>query len=92
MKIIEKITDTQYLGQKETSVYEGTRYLITTTKLLNENDIITKENPIQGTFQTLCELCNDVYGVGEDYNERMKDQAIDFICGFITKEEIEIID
>ncbi len=40
-------------------------------------------------MKTLCELCKDVYNGGEDYSERMKQQAIDYHFGFITREEIE---
>jgi hypothetical protein len=89
MKIIEKITETQYIGQKETGVYAGTRYLIETKVALNEGDVVSTENPIKGKFQTLCELCASVYDGGEDYSETMKQQTIDFHCGFISKEEIE---
>lgn len=89
MKITEKITATQYIGQKETGVYEGTRYMIDTEVELNEGDVVSTENPIEGKFQTLCELCASVYDGGEDYSETMKQQAIDFHCGFISKEEIE---
>ena len=89
MKITEKITATQYIGQKETGIYEGTRYMIDTEVELNEGDVISNENPIEGKIQTLCELCASVYDGGEDYSETMKQQAIDFHCDFISKEEIE---
>jgi len=90
MKITEKITATQYIGQKEIGVYEGTRYMIDTEIALNEGDVISIEKPIEAKIQTLCQLCAVVYDGGEDYSGRMKLQAIDFYCGFITREEIEI--
>lgn len=89
MKIIDQITATQYIGQKETGIYEGTRYMIDTESSLNVGDVISSENPINGKFQTLCELCALVYEGGEDYSESMKQQAIDLYCGFISKEEME---
>jgi len=89
MKIIEKITDTHYIGQKETGVNSGTRFLIETETELNEGDVISKDNPITGKFQTLCELCESAYNGGEDYSEGMKQQAIDVMCGFLTETEIE---
>ena len=34
MKIIDQITETQYIGQKEEGMYEGTRYMIDTNEHL----------------------------------------------------------
>ena len=50
MKITEKITATQYIGQKETGVYEGTRYMIDTEVELNEGDVVSTENPSVSDF------------------------------------------
>lgn len=89
MKIIEKISESKYIGQMESGIYEGTRFLIDSNFPLSEGGTISKKNPIQGKFQTLCELCASVYDGGEDYSEEMKQQAIDFYCGFISSDELE---
>ena len=90
MKILEKVEKGKYIGQNETGVYSGTRFIIFSSVELEEGDVISSANPIQyERFQTLCELCEEVYEGGEDYDERMKQQAVDYICGYIEKEEIE---
>ena len=89
MKITEKITNNCYIGQKETGIYAGTRFVIKTDYDLNEGDNINKETPIQAEIMTLCQLCEKVYNGGEDYSESMKQQAVDFYAGYITKDEIE---
>jgi hypothetical protein len=89
MKIIEKINENYYIGQKETGVYAGTRYIIKTNASLNEGDIIEKENPIEAEIMTLCQLCIKVYNGGENYSEAMKQQAVDFFAGYINENELE---
>ena len=92
MKIIEEITGTWYLGEIKTGVYEGTRMLIQTDESLKVGDSISKESPIKLDYiNCICELCKEIYGSGEDYNERMKQQAIDVKCGFLQMTEIENI-
>jgi len=89
MKITEKINENCYIGQKETGIYAGTRFIVKTDAELSEGDVINKENPIEAEIMTLCQLCEKVYNGGEDYSEAMKQQAVDYFSGYITEEEIE---
>lgn len=88
MKIIEKLQNGWYLampsGQYNRIIIHANENLEVGEEIsINENK---KDIDV---LKTLCALCIEIFGNGEEYDEPYKQAAIDYTAGYSTIEEIK---
>lgn len=88
MTITEKLQDGWYIG---TPNGHYNRMMIHSNEELEVGEEISKDENKKDidVCKTLCTLCSEIFGEGEEYDEVYKQAAIDITAGYSTLEEIK---
>ena len=88
MTITEKLQDGWYIG---TPNGQYNRMMIHSNEELEVGEEISKDENKKNidVCKTLCALCSEIFGVGEEYPETYKQTAIDYTAGYITMDELK---
>jgi hypothetical protein len=88
MKITEELQNGWYLGVQNG---QYNRMMVHSNEPLKVGDDISKDSNKKDidTCKTLCSICCEMFGEGEEYDETFKQAAIDFTAGYSTMEEIK---
>jgi len=88
MKITEKLQNGWYIGMPSG---QYNRMLLHSNEELEVGDEIHKDENKKDidVCKTLCTLCNEIFGVGEEYPETYKQAAIGYTAGYCSMEEVK---